>query len=126
MTSLILIRHGESQVLPYSPEAWLARSPETLLNQENRFATLGAFPELWPHLRSGRALALAGPLDGEIGFAALELVSAALTGSREFGTERFIMPELVTPETLADFARRYAAAAGLDPAELSPRESPDR
>jgi ABC-type sugar transport system substrate-binding protein len=107
-------------VVTLNPEVWLAASPEALLSEANRFATLGAFPELWPHLRSGRALALAGPLDGEIGFAALELVSAALTKSREFGTQRFIVPELVTAETLDDFARRYAAAAGLDLADLLP------
>ncbi len=112
--------HRARLVVTLSPEVWLTVPPEVVLKKQTRFATLGAFPELWPHLRSGWALALVGPLDGEIGYAAMELVLAAITKSREFGTQRFILPELVTPQTLDDFARRYAAAAGLDLADLIP------
>lgn len=112
--------HRAGLVVTLSPEVWLTVPPEAVLKEQTCLATLGAFPELWPHLRSGRALALVGPLDGEIGYAAMEMVSAAFTKSREFGTQRFILPELVTPETLDDFARRYAAAAGLDLADLVP------
>jgi ABC-type sugar transport system substrate-binding protein len=110
--------HRAGLVVTLSPEVWLTVPPEAVLKEQTCFATLGAVPELWPQLRSGRALALVGPLHGEIGYAALELVSAAFTKSREFGTQRFILPELVTPQTLDDFARRYAAAAGLDLADL--------
>jgi hypothetical protein len=112
--------HRAGLVITLSPEVWLTVAPDTVLKEQTRFATLGACPELWPHLRSGRALALVGPLDGEIGYAAMEMVSAAFTKSREFGTQRFILPELVTPETLEDFARRYAEAAGLELADLMP------
>jgi len=112
--------HRAGLVVTLSPEVWLTVPPEAVLKEQTRFATLGAFPELWPHLRSGRALALVGSLDGEIGYAAAELVSAAFTKSREFGTQRFVLPELVTPKTLDDFARRYAAAAGLDLADVMP------
>jgi ABC-type sugar transport system substrate-binding protein len=112
--------HRVGLVVTLSPEVWLTVAPEAVLKDQTRFATLGACPELWPHLRSGRALALVGPLDGEIGYAAMEMVSAAFTKSREFGTQRFILPELVTPETLDDFARRYAEAAGLELADLMP------
>ena len=81
------------------------------------FATVGAAPALWPDLRSGKALALAGVNDGELGAAAAELVVAALTDSRQPGAFKLVESELITAETLPDFVQRYTAATGLQPEE---------
>jgi len=106
---------------------WSRRLRE--LNGEFRFTTLAAAPVLWQRLGTpespGEAAALVGPLDGEIGFAAVEIAARALlsTGSRT--PVRRIPCELVTPENLPDFARRYAeAAGGLDVAGYLPTTRP--
>lgn len=102
------------------PGPWLSAPPAELLGSEARFATLGATPALWPYLRSGQAAALVGSLDGEIGSLAVELALAGITERFEPGQVRIVDSELVTPETLDDFARRYAAAAGFELGELLP------
>lgn len=91
-----------------------------------RFATLSAAPVLWSRLGrpggDGPAVALVGPLDGDIGYAAVEAATDALLRHRQ-GAPRIIPSELVTPETLADFARRYSeAASGLDVSAFLPRD----
>ncbi len=96
------------------PTPWLRRPPAELLGRNARFATLSAAPALWPYLRSGEAAALVGPLDGEIGALAVELALVGITDSGEAGLVRSVQSELVTRETLDDFAKRYAEAAGLD------------
>jgi ABC-type sugar transport system substrate-binding protein len=100
------------------PTPWLATPPAALPGDNARFATLGAAPALWPYLRSGAAAALVGPVDGEIGSRAAELALVGIADSGEAGLVRAVRNELVTPETLGDFARRYAEAAGLDVNEL--------
>lgn len=83
-----------------------------LLGPGNRFATLPASPVLWGEMRAGRCAGLAGPLDGDAGAAALNLAVHALSNSPRPESPRVIPCELVTPDTLDDFARRYRAAAG--------------
>lgn len=83
-----------------------------LLGPANRFATLPASPVLWGEMRAGRCAALAGPLDGDAGAAALNLAVHALSNSPRPESPRVIPCELVTPDSLDDFARRYRAAAG--------------
>jgi ABC-type sugar transport system substrate-binding protein len=101
-------------VVTLEPSVWLQAAPADVLGQNARFATVGAAPALWGYLRSGQATALAGPLDGELGSLAVELALAAITESRKPGAVRTVRSELVTRETLDDFAKRYAEAAGLD------------
>ena len=43
-----------------------------------------------------------------------------MTDSQKAGVMRMVPSELVTPETLNDFAKRYAEAAGLELRELLP------
>lgn len=111
-------------VVTLSPDVWLAARAGwdrrlRQLNRDFRFATLAAPPRLWQQLGTpaepGDAAALVGPLDGEIGYAAVHMAVQALVGTEAPLTYRTIECELVTAENLADFARRYAAAAnGLD------------
>jgi len=101
-------------VVTLEPSLWLSAAPADVLGQNARFATVGAAPVLWRYLRSGEATALAGPLDAELGSRAVELALAAITESRKPGAVRTVRSELVTRETLDDFAKRYAEAADLD------------
>jgi ABC-type sugar transport system substrate-binding protein len=105
-----------SLVVTFSPEAWLG--PGLPLGQANRFTTMPASPALWKHLRSGKAAALVGPLDGEIGSAAIELASRAIAEDKSRGGIRVVRCEVVTAQNLDDFASRYAKAAGVPVADL--------
>ena len=107
-------------VITLNPEPWLSRAPRYRLPDNKRFATLAASPRLWPRLQSGEAAGLVGPLDGEIGYAAVDVAVDGLMRIPSARTLRTIRCELVTLETLPDFARRYAAAAGLEVADLMP------
>ena len=111
-------------IVTLNPDVWLTAQPgwhQQLheLNADFRFAALSAAPVLWPRLgtpeKPGDAAALAGPLDGELGYAATQLATHLLI-STERPPSRITIPcELVTAENLADFSRRYAEAAnGLD------------
>jgi hypothetical protein len=91
------------------------------------FATLSAAPRLWAWLGPAdepgevAALALVGPLDGELGYAAMQLAGQLALASEVSSTSRLIRCELVTPENLGDFAGRYSQAAnGLDVSALLP------
>lgn len=107
-----------------NPDVWLSAGTawKRELRQRNgtfRFATLGAPPKLWRQLGTpaapGDAAALVGPLDGEIGFAALEVVVHLIVNPNGRSPGHTIPCELVTAATLPDFARRYSVAAnGLD------------
>ena len=108
------------------PAVWLSTPPAELLGGNARFATMGAAPTLWQYLRSGEAAALVGPLDGEIGSLAVEIAILGITESDRPGQVRIAQLELVNPDTLDDFANRYAEAAGLDLKELSPPSAPWR
>jgi hypothetical protein len=117
-------------VVTLNPKVWLCRQPRFTLPERagpdgrseyaNRFATLGAAPRLWPRLQSGEAAALVGPLDGEIGYAAVDLAVQGVMLIPNAVRRRVIGCEVVTAEKLADFARRYAEAANLDVADLIP------
>lgn len=96
-------------------EPWLSKPPEFTLGERHRIVTIGTTPELWPRLSSGEASALAGPLDGEVGYSAARLAWETLTGARPAGVREMVPPELVTRESLRDFARRYRLAAGGPP-----------
>ncbi|MEP0848505.1 MAG: hypothetical protein HRF50_16995 [Phycisphaerae bacterium] len=99
-------------VVTLTAAPWLEDDGRLLRDAQPSFATVGAVPALWPAIRSGRALALAGPIDGDIGRAAAAVAVAGLTRSEPFGVYRGIACELVWPATLDDFSRRYRAAAG--------------
>ena len=104
----------EPDVWLTAPAGWVRKLRS--LNRDFHFATLSAAPPLWGQLGTvatpGDAAALAGPLDGDLGYAAVELAVQALTSEREPMPVRWIPCELVTAENLPDFARRYSVAAG--------------
>ena len=117
-------------IVTLNPEVWLSIQPRYNLPTRTKpdgeseftthFASLGAPPRMWPRLRSREAKALVGPLDGEIGYTALELAVQGVMLNPDVLTRRVITCELVTPENLGDFARRYALAANLDVETLTP------
>ncbi|MCG3127805.1 MAG: hypothetical protein CHACPFDD_02677 [Phycisphaerae bacterium] len=97
------------------PDVWILPQPPIALPAGTRYATLGAAPVLWPDIRSGRAAALVGPLDGEIGYRAMELAWGGLTGSVRNGEVQLVPCEVVTAANIDDFARRYELAADRGP-----------
>jgi len=111
-------------VVTLDPRIWFADPEARRLNPSNRYATLGAPPVLWPALRSGRAAALVGWIEADIGRAAADFAIRSLGDNRRTGRLLAILPELVTRETLDDFARRYEAAAGRNPTTSAPVATP--
>jgi len=107
-------------VVSLTPVPWYAEPPDVLLGPDVRFATIGTAPVLWRWLRNGKAVALAGPLHGQIGEAALRSVVEAVMSDRHQGRDRIVDTVLVTPDSLDEFARRYAEAAGLQSTALAP------
>lgn len=105
------------------PAPWFTHRPRDLLGANTRFATLAATPNLWPSLQNGTAAALVGPLDGVVGSTAIDMITDALTGADARSAPRLIECEVVLPEDLAAFARRYADAAGLELSTLLPRKA---
>ncbi|MBU0638926.1 MAG: substrate-binding domain-containing protein [Planctomycetes bacterium] len=112
-------------VVTLTPTPWL-ETPPTTLPAQRRFATLGAVPALWPRLRAREAAALVGPLDGDIGYTAIELALLSLTGEEPAGIVRFVPCHLVTAENLEEFVWRYATAAGTDLRVFDPPTSASR
>ena len=110
-------------VVTLRPDVWFDHDPVMLLRDNTRLATLGASPQLWPLLRSGRAAALCGPIDGQIGGAVADAAIVVITHSRPFSTVHTISCELVRPDSFDDFARRYAKASGLPLSALLPSAS---
>jgi ABC-type sugar transport system substrate-binding protein len=109
-----------------APLGWRAA-----LRAENaafRYVTTSAVPALWADLGTpaapGIAAGLAGTIDGDLGYIAIRMVTEALASPEGGARYRVVAPELVTPETLPDFARRYAESAGLDVDELLPGTAP--
>ena len=107
-------------VVTLNPQPWLVLQPRLRLPSGNRFCTLAAPPRLWARLQSGEAAALVGPLDGEIGYTAVDMAVHAIMEIPGAVRRRVIPCHLVTADTLADFAAEYAAAADLDLAEILP------
>ncbi|RMF85566.1 MAG: hypothetical protein D6744_01210 [Planctomycetota bacterium] len=106
------------------PSFWMRASAAQIRELPCRFATLGTHPHLWRYLRSGVAVALAGPIHPQIGAVAVESAFSSVTAEEPQGFERIIACELVTAETLDDFAERYAQAAGVPLSSLLPAPSP--
>lgn len=119
-----------SLLVTLDPEVWLVARAGwerelRALNSGFRFVTLSSAPVLWRYLgtpeQPGAAAALVGPVDGDIGYAAVELAVQSLLAHKSPRTTRSIRCEVVTPQTLPEFARRYADAAnGLDVTEHLP------
>jgi hypothetical protein len=85
-------------------------SPLDLLDSAHgkiTLATLGAWPELWPALRSGQLVALVGPLDREVGRTLVQVAADTLMHGRPSGFERSVDPRLVTASNLDEFSRDY-------------------
>lgn len=101
-------------VVALTPSTWYADAPGTALGPSNRLVALGAAPHLWDALREGRVAALVGPIDGDAGYAAMELAMRALVERKRLGVVRVIPSEIVTRDNLDDFSRRYRAAAGVE------------
>lgn len=99
-------------VVSLDPQIWFHDPGARRLNPSNRFVTTSAPPILWPALRSGRAAALVGWIEGDIGRAAVDFAVRSLGEQRRTGRLLEIPPELVTRETLDDFVRRYQASIG--------------
>lgn len=112
-----------------APDYWWTASQRELAEVGRPLATVAAPPSLWPLLDRGQAVALVGVLDGQIGRAAAELALRTLAGSADAVEPPLIGSELITPETLPDFGRRYAEAVGYDPdawRDLIPDTDPPR
>lgn len=121
-------------VVTLNPTVWLESGADLIkrLRQRNkdfRFVTLSAAPQLWHRLgtpsQPGPAAALVGPIDGDLGYAATEMAVQVLMSQNKPPKLHWIDAEIVTAETLPDFARRYRAAAnGLDVSEFLPAGLP--
>lgn len=109
-------------IVTLTPRLWLEQPAGAALDSRNRFVTLSTAPPLWPRLRKGEAAALAGPLHGEIGYTAVSKAWSGLLAGEPLGRVELIPCELVTPDTLDDFAKRYAESAGIPLEQLWPKE----
>lgn len=120
-----------------SPQVWLDAAPDwpAKLQQRSpalRIATLSAAPRLWHLLGTPEqpviAAGLVGVLDGELGYRAVRIAADAIMSEKRTVRREIVPMELVTADTLEDFARRYAAAAdNLDVSmyyAAPPREEP--
>jgi ABC-type sugar transport system substrate-binding protein len=106
-TSLVVLLLRRSEFLPGA--SWLAELRAKYPSV--RFAVNSVDQRLWPFVRSGEIAALAGPLDGTMGRLAAEMAYQSLIGTTP-EADRSVPAELVTPENLRDFERRYREAAG--------------
>jgi ABC-type sugar transport system substrate-binding protein len=77
------------------------------------YVSLDAPPALWRDVKSGRALALIGLIDGDIAQAALSLISELATTARRPVPQRSVDYTVVTPDNLNQFAAEYAQSVGL-------------
>lgn len=107
-----MITRYRSATLVFSLTAAPWRPPRPSGLSGVQFVTLPASAELWPALQNDEALALAGPIDGEIGQHAIDLCYRAIIDPTDTGAQRSVKSELVTKQTLADFQARYQAAIG--------------
>lgn len=98
-------------VITLSPRAWRESKPEALLGASNLMATIGATPELWDSVRDGRATAIVGCIEGDVGYAAVDLAMRALIEGKRLGIVREIEMELVTRDSIEEFVTRYRRAA---------------
>jgi ABC-type sugar transport system substrate-binding protein len=103
----------DADVWVTAQDTWLAELRS--VNPHFRFATLSTAPVLWHYLGTvqapGEAAALVGPLDGEMGYFAVEAAVRAKISEHDANPSRVVPCEVVTPATLSDFAARYAKSA---------------
>lgn len=97
---VILMRPGDAR-----PSVLQAIGPQTPL------AIFSVQPDLWPAIRSGQVRIAAGFVDGEIGQRAMELMIRGLSSGENPKDPARVAPRIVTPETIAEFEKVYAAAA---------------
>ncbi|MFO0838110.1 MAG: substrate-binding domain-containing protein [Phycisphaerae bacterium] len=81
---------------------------------QTRLVVLSATPDHWGLLESGKAAALAGPLDGELGYTLARVTAEGLNGDVRPGRTHPVPCEIVTPAELPGFEQRYAEAAGME------------
>jgi ABC-type sugar transport system substrate-binding protein len=93
-------------IVSLEPSPWIV-GPARPLGDGRQFVTVGAVPALWPFLREGAALAIAGPLEPEAAETALRLACECLNDSHRHARLRTQSPEIVTRENLDDFISRY-------------------
>lgn len=107
-------------IVALDPTTWHGASPEWERDlarryPQMRFVTLSAAPVLWHWLGTpavpGPAAALVGPVDGDLGYAAVQMAVEGRVGTQGSSAPRYLACEIVTPATLPAFARRYANAA---------------
>jgi hypothetical protein len=99
----------------HSERGWFTKL--RAINPHVQYVALSSAPQLWRDLGTpgapGVCAALVGPVEGRLGYEAVRIAWRPLIAEREpDGVLRFIDCELITPETLPDFAHRYAKAAG--------------
>jgi hypothetical protein len=102
-----------SLIITLDPELWLADLPPVQLPPGKRFITLGSAMPLWERLRQGEALALCGPIHGEIGRVFVAMASDAAAPRESPPRRRFVDCETITAANLDAFTARYVEAAGL-------------
>lgn len=111
---LTRFRHA-GVVVTLDPSPWTGPALFRL-EEPHHFATLGASPTLWPRLRSGEAVALVGPCDGDLGRIAVERAVRGLTGDNAARGSILVPCELVTAESLDAFRDRFERAVRPAPA----------
>lgn len=118
---LVSLFPNSSLLVLLDPAVWLTAPfdwDNTLRarNARIRVATASSAPQLWRHLGSadapGLAAALVGPLHGQMVYDGMQMAIELVTIGRRAGLDIAAPVELITPDTLPDFARRYAEAAG--------------
>ena len=107
-------------IVALDADTWGREGLGAVLAPDRSYAAVGAPPSLWSDLPRGRARALVGWLDGDVGAAVIDLATTAITESRRPGITRSVPAELITAENVADYARRYAEAVGLTVEALAP------
>lgn len=101
------------------PSTWLRVDEEVFsqfiaINPRIQFATVSTSSDLWRALAEGRAAALAGPNDAEIGRAAASLIYRGLTGGTS-PEPTFIEPHFITAQNLAEFRADVDRELGQSP-----------
>ncbi|MBL8877512.1 MAG: hypothetical protein JNG88_00205 [Phycisphaerales bacterium] len=119
ISDILVAFRSTAIVVTLDPEVWLTSEPPFALDEQRKFITLGAVEPLWARLRNGEAAALIGPLDGEIGAAAMQGMLRGLARESAPTPVRTIPCHLVTRDTLDEFAKSYQVATG----QLAPNDS---
>ena len=119
LNQLLELYPGTALVVTLESDLWLLPEAKSI-RDDVRYITLDASPALWPDLKTGRALALIGPVDGEIGEAALSLVADLATSAKRPLPNRVVECRIVSKSNLSEFAAAYAESVGVPPEKLMP------